>query len=513
MLARLEALEASAVAREQRIELLTEENRWLKAQLFSRSSERTAPSSPDQTPLFNEAEVLAAITAANEADATVKIEAHERKKRGGKRSHDHLPEVEVPHDLPEAEKVCTIHGIALKPMGVEKSRQLHFQPAQACVLVNVRYKYTCPCCEGTIRVAPLPPQILPKSNATASLLGHIVTSKVVDGLPLYRQETQFERLQVRLSRGTMAQWMIKLGGTHVVPIIDLLEEQIRAARLIHFDETRLQVLHSDKEPTADHWMWVRAAGPPGQRIILFDYDPSRGGEVPLRLLQGFTGILLTDGWGAYESVAAKLKLVHAGCWSHLRRGFHDVKKAQDKLKVKAMANVSIAVTALDFIRQVFMIDRLLWDTEHPVSAEQRALVRHDRSAPIVAKFYDWIASVAPQTPPESRLGKAINYAINQRSKLEVFLTQGIVPMSNNICENAIRPFVVARKGFLFSTSQAGATATGRLFSLGQTAIANGVEPYAYFTHLFTQLPAAKTREHYEALLPWRVKGLPTLHNN
>ncbi|MGH9776662.1 MAG: IS66 family transposase [Candidatus Acidiferrales bacterium] len=300
-------------AREERIKLLEEENRWLKAQLFGRSSEKTPAEeiSPDQAWLFNEAEALA--KAAEAASETIKIPAHERKKRGRKKLAAELPRVEVVHDLPDSEKVCVADGTALVRIGEEIAEQLDFKPAQVRVIRNIRPKYACPCCRQGVKIAPTPTSLFPKSLATPSLLAHITTAKFVDGLPLYRQEAQFARLGVTLGRATMAGWMIRLGGTHVVPLINLLNEQMLEHPVIHCDETRLQVLNSDKAPTADHWMWVRASGPPGGRIVLFDYDPSRGGAVPKRLLQGYQGILLTDGYEPYATVASELALVHAGC--------------------------------------------------------------------------------------------------------------------------------------------------------------------------------------------------------
>jgi transposase len=303
-------------AREERIKLLEEENRWLKAQLFGRSSEKTQAEelNPDQGWLFNEAEALA--RAAEGTPQSITIPAHERGKGGRKKLSAALPRVEVIHDLPEDQKVCAADGTALERIGEEICEQLDFKPASVRVIRNIRPKYACPCCKSGVWIAPVPAQLLPKSLATPALLAHIITAKFVDGIPLYRQESQLARLGVRLPRATTGGWSIQLGGTHVVPVVNLLKEQLLEAPLIHCDETRLQVLKSDKAPTADHWMWVRAAGPPGRRIILFDYDPSRGGTVPMRLFEGYRGILLTDGYEPYESVAQALKLTHAGCMAH-----------------------------------------------------------------------------------------------------------------------------------------------------------------------------------------------------
>lgn len=506
--ARVATLEAHGAAREERIGLLEEENRWLKAQLFARSSEKTPREdiSPDQAWLFNEAEALAQAAAA--ASPSVTILAHERKKRGRKKISANLPRIEVVHDLPEGEKVCAADGTALERIGEEVSEQLHFQPAQVCVIRNIRPKYACPCCRQGVYIAPVPLQLLPKSMATPALLAQITTAKFVDGLPFYRQEAQWDRLGIPLGRATMAGWQIQLGGIHVVPIINLMKDLLLEAPLIHCDETRLQVLKSDKAPTAHHWMWVRAAGPPGRRIILFDYDASRGGAVPLRLLQGYQGILLTDGYEPYDKVAEALHLIHAGCLAHARRYFDAARKASEA------SDGGQARVALDFIGELYAIERALGDKDHPCRPEDRLRVRTERSVPVIEKFHVWLEALAPKVLPQSLLGKAIYYTLGQWSKLTVFLKHGEVPLDNNRCENAIRPFVIGRKGWLFNDTVKGALASANLYSLVETSKANGVEPHAYLTHLFTKLPYAKTVEDFEALLPWNVKAaVPTTRHS
>jgi len=482
-----------------RLKLLEEENRWLKAQLFGRSSEKTPREDlhPDQGWLFNEAEALTA--AAEAAPVSVTIHAHQRLKHGRKRLDASLPRVDVIHDISEAEKRCATDGTTLERIGEEISEQLDYQPAKIRVIRNIRPKYACPCCRQGIKIAPVPAMLFPKSIATPALLAQITTAKFVDHVPLYRQETQLGRLRVCLGRATMAGWMIRLGATHVVPIINLLVERLLEAALIHCDETRLQVLNSSKAPAADHWMWVRAAGPPGRRIILFDYDPSRGGAVPRRLLEGYRGILLTDGYEAYAQVALALGLVHAGCMAHARRAFDEAHKAQPS------DGPSHAKIALDFIRELYRIEGPLWDRDHPISAEQRVRIRCERSAPVIDRFHRWLDGLAPQVVPQSRLGRAVHYTLGQWPKLTVFLKHGEVPLDNNRCENAIRPFVVGRKGWLFSDTVAGAKASANLFSLVETCKANGIEPHAYLSRLFERLPHLHTVDDFESMLPWNVK--------
>lgn len=474
--------------------LLEQENRWLKAQLFGRSSEKhcTVDTSPAQGWLFGVAEPVA-----NEAPPTtvaILIAAHARQPRGRKKLAAHLPRIEVLHDLSAADKVCAHDGTALVRIGEEVAEQLDFQPARLRVLRHIRPQYACPCCRQGVKIAPAPPSLFPKSFATPSLLAQISTAKFVDGTPLYRQEPQFARLGVHLPRATMALWMIRLGGTFLVPLINLLAERMLGASLIHCDETRLQVLKSDKAATADHWMWVRACGPPGQRIVLFDYDASRGGAVPLRLLTGFQGILLTDGYAPYAATAAALNLVHAGCMAHARRKFEEARLAQPECA--GQADVALA-----FIRELYQIERSL-APHSPLTRAARLAVRQARSAPILARFHGWLETLAPRVLPEGRLGKALRYTLGQWPKLGVFLSHSEVPLDNNRCENAIRPFVIGRKGWLFSDTVRGAKASANLYSLIETAKANDLEPHAYLSQLFERLPHLTTVRDFEALLPF-----------
>lgn len=257
--------------------LLKEEIAWLKAQFFGRSSEKqsAAEVSPDQRMLFNEAEVLAAIAAADAAErAPMPIAAHERKKKSGSKVIPaQFPREIVPHDLPESEKVCPHDGTRLERMGAERAERYHFEAPKLIVKVHERYKYSCPCCRQGVKIAPLTAHILPKSMAEPSLLAHITTAKFVDGLPLTRQSQQFARLGLDLGAGTMGTWVNTIGAERLPPLINLMHEAQLAEPYVHCDETTVQVLRSDKAPTSDHYMIVRAAGPPGRRIVIFTYAP------------------------------------------------------------------------------------------------------------------------------------------------------------------------------------------------------------------------------------------------
>lgn len=484
------------------VDLLKEENRWLKSQLFGRSSEKRAADevSPDQARLlFNEAEAIAHTAVTNSVPESLTIPAHSRKKSGRKALPADLPRIEVIHDLPEADKCCAHDGNVLEVIGDEHAEQLDYVPAKLTVIRHIRLKYGCPCCKQGVKLAPAPTQLFPKSNATPALLAHITTAKYVDGTPLHRQEAQFARIGVELPRATMARWMIQLGGEHVVPLINLMNEQCLAQPLIHMDETTVQVLKSHKAPSADHWMWVRASGPPGQRLVLYDYDASRSGQIPKRLLEGFSGVLLTDGYEAYNAAVDAYSLTHAGCWAHARRKFEEARKVQAQPDSRARI-------ALDYIGQLYAIERHLREHADSINDAQRLQIRQTQSKPIVTELQRWLTAMSSEVLPQSAFGKAIAYALAQWPKLTVFLDRVEVPLDNNRCENAIRPFVIGRKNWLFNDTQAGARASANLYSLIETAKANGIEPHAYLTWLYTQLPHATRIEHFEAMLPWNLKA-------
>lgn len=382
-----------------------------------------------------------------------------------------------------------------KIMEPESSEQLDIVPGKVRVLVHQRHKYVCPCCRRGVKIASVPPHILPKSKASTSLLAHIVTSKYVDATPLYRQETQLERMGVQLPRSTMATWMVKLGTEAVVPIVNLLHEQLLTEPLLLMDETPLQVVMSEK---TTHYIWVRAAGPPGRRIVLFEHDPSRSGAVPRRLLEGYKGILVTDGYEAYNSVAAEYGLIHAGCWTHARRGFDAARKLLPDPQSRSRASI-----ALDFIGKLYLIERELKEATN----DERLAVRRKRSAVVVQQLRGWLDGMIGAVLPQSPLGKAVRYTLEQWNKLTVFLDHGEVPLDTNRVENAIRPFVIGRKNWLFSHTANGATASANLYSLVETAKANGLEPHAYLTHLFAELPKATSLADFEALLPWNLRSV------
>jgi transposase len=506
--------------------LLEEEVRWLKGQLFGRSSQKSAAEavSPDQKLLFNEAEVLAAIAAADEAEAsrTTEVAAHTRKARphtGGREPiPPHLPRIEVAHDLAAQEKWCTHESVcwAMERIGEEASERYHYEPPKLYVERHVRAKYSCPHCHAGVHRAPTPPTILPKSNASASLLAHLVTGKFVDRTPLYHLCRQMQRQDVSLSPGTVGSWVMTLGGQTLVPLINLMNEELFTFPFIMMDETYLQVLRSEKAPSSQHYVAVRAAGPPGRRIILFDYLPSRTVEALSALLTGidgpYRGGLLTDGLEQYDGVAARLKLLHFGCLQHCRTYYHKAAKVTELPSGRSLARVAIEA----YLGRIFRIEQELKErreklerTGQTLPLEEVRRRRQNESAPIFAAFRNWVDDLLPGVPPKSALGKALSYTVSQWQKLTLHLEHPALPCHNNYLENQIRPFAQGRRAWLFAHNPHGARASANLYSLVSTASANGLEPYTYLRRLFEELPAATTVEALEALLPFKAAAAPT----
>lgn len=460
------------------------ELRLARAERFAASSERNE----DQYRLFDEAEQAVVEETAGEAE-TVEVKAHQ--KRRPKRAP-------LPADLPRqiieypAERSHCECGCALERIGSKTSEQLNVIPEQMFVTEHRRGTYKCPRCDEAPETTPLPPQPIPKSVASPGLLAHVATRKYADGLPLYRQAAMFARHGIDLPRQTMAGHMVAAGEL-VAPLIERMSIHLRRYDIVQMDETRVQVL---KEPNrsakAQSWMWVMRGGPPAQRVIRFHYEQSRASSVPMALLRGYAGYLQSDGYVGYGAVTRDPGIIGLGCWVHARRGFYKAQQAMPKGKTGRPHE------ALSMIGRLYRLERE-WRS---LTAEQRTVRRQAEARPIVETFGAWLTK--QDVNPQSLLGKAVAYARTEWSRLQVYLEDGRLDMDNNAVENAIRPFAIGRKAWLFSNTPSGADASARLYSLVETAKANGLNPYAYLKLVFTELPTAKTDDDIDALMPWAV---------
>ena len=484
--------------------LLQEQIRLLKDTIYGRKSEKyVAEDTTPQISLFNEPEDVAETEASQEKTEEVSIASYKRAKGGRRPLPPELPRVEVIHDLAESEKICGC-GAQLSRISDEVSEKLDIVPAKAQVIKHIRYKYACKGCEGVeseggaVKIAPLPAQLIPQGIATAGLIAHVATSKYADALPLYRQQEIFERMGVDLGRATMANWMIEV-GSRCEPLMELLQKEIRSGPLINMDETPVQVLNEPGRPnTSKSYMWVFRGGEVKRPALVFHYDPSRSGEVPKKYLDGYQGYIQTDGYQGYNVVGDRAGIVHLGCWVHVRRKFKDVIKA----KVKGDKKKGYTDEALEYIRQIYAIESEADIKE--LTAMERYQLRQKKSVPLLIQFRKWLDDISPKAPPQSLLGKAVSYTLKQWERLERYTLDGLLRPDNNLAENAIRPFVVGRKNWLFAGHPRGAGASATIYSLIETAKANDLEPYRYLRYLFERLPMAVTEENYRALLPQYV---------
>ena len=485
------------VARTER-DLLKERLNALMHRLFAAKSEARGTEQKDL--FFNEAEALApAPTAAPESPAdedSVQVPAHRRAKRGRKPLDPALPRKVIRHELPEQERICPHDGAALQEIGVEASEQLDIVPAQVRVIRHERVKYACPCCDRSLRVAPAPVRLIPKGLFTESALAWVATAKYQDGLPLYRQAGLLGRFGGDISRNTLAGSLVRVGAA-VQPIINLLRDQLFEADLIHGDETELQVLKEPGRPAQrKSYLWAQMSGG-GPPIRLFTYAPSRSAETARQLYDGARGALLTDGYEVYANVAQTYGLLHLGCWAHARRRFVE---AEAVLPKATRTPDQPATQFIAAIGELYALEAKARD----LPIEVRTRLRGQHSRPVLAKIEALLLTHLHGVLPGSLLGKALHYLSGQWPKLVRFVDDGRFPIDNNACENAIRPFVVGRRNWLFADTVGGATASANLYSLIETAKANGIEPYEYLRALFVALPNASTLEDYEALLPWRI---------
>lgn len=490
---------------ETEIKLLKEEINILRHRLFGRKSEKLSVGN-GQLFLFNEAEQIEAVAELTEPKEDIEVPAHRRRKPGRKPLPADLPRIDKIHDISEEEKICAC-GTQKSQIGEEVSEQLDIIPPKIQVIKNIRPKYACKNCEGVeadepaVTIAELPEQMIPKSIATPGLLAYIISAKYVDGLPFYRQQLGLKRYGVDISRQTLCSWAIKV-AEKCKPLLELLKEEIQSGPLINADETTVQVLKEPgREPTTKSYMWLFRGGQVEKPALIYQYHMTRSSQVAKEFFGDYEGYVQTDGYLGYDFLEQMAGIVHLGCWAHVRRKFVEVLNTAGRTK-KGIKKAGSSDVALDYIRKLYVIEKNCRERE--LSCEQIRHERQARAGPILEEFKRWLDKRSVQVPPKSILGKAISYALGQWDRLTVYINDGILRPDNNLAENAIRPFVVGRKNWLFSATPDGAWASAALYSLIETAKANHLEPYWYLRYLFDRLPLAKTTEDYKALLPLYV---------
>jgi transposase len=425
----------------------------------------------------------------------------EQKKRGRKPLPASLPRERVEYDIPEDQKICPCCREPMHRMGATITEQLHIE-IKAKALQNVRHKYACRNCDRTgtstpIVTAPMPAQPLPGSIATPAAIAFVLAYKYVDGTPLYRLAQAMERADVSITRGALGNWVIQASERHMERIYEALRLRLISQHLIHGDETWVQVLKEDGRAATDKsFMWVyRSSQDCEQPIVLFDYQPGRGQKHPKAFLGDYQGKLVSDGYSGWRTLR---NATHFGCMAHARRKFADALKARKKPG-------GPPGQALKFFERLYRIEKLI-QSERPDDGETQAdyvlRLRQQHSAPVLDALKGWLDDIAPEVLPETKLGKAVSYTLNQWDYLIRYASDGEAPIDNNPVEREIRPFTTGRKSWLFSDTVAGARASAVIYSMVLTCRACGVEPYAWLRHVLTELPQRPHGADIEDLLPF-----------
>ena len=484
------------------VENLTEMLIQMRKDKFGSSSEKTPKDEvSDQVympQVFNEAELEAA-DVAEPCKITKELKVRARSK--GTRKElllKDVPVTEVVYAADENSNCCPECGTALKEIGKKFVRdELEYIPAQIRIIRHIQTSYECPKCKHTdhpvIASADAPKSLLSHSLASASSVANVIYQKYVNAVPLYRQEKDWEDLGIDLSRATMANWIIRCYEDYLNPIAKLMQSKLIARDIVHCDETPMQVLKEPgKKPQTKSYMWVYRNGNDGKEpIIIYDYNPSRSGDCAANFLKDFTGYIHTDGFSGYN----KLKSVtRCGCWAHARRKF--VEAIPDKKSETAKTNAEIG---RDYCNKLFDIEAALKE----LTPDERYLKRLELAKPVLDEFWNWIEGI--NVLPGSAIGKAREYALNQKPFLMNYLLDGRLNISNNPAENAIRPFTVGRKNWLFADTPKGANASAAIYSIIETAKANGLNTYIYLKFLLEQMPNLDWMNDsslLESLMPW-----------
>lgn len=496
---KIKALEANLALANARCEqfsqaydMLVHQMQELLRNRFGKKSERFVdPEHPQQDLFENLGETFAKAEASGNALDDITIPAHKRKKVKSKK--EVLRRVVI-IPLSEEEKRCGC-GACKNIIRYEIKNILNYQPEVFEIIEQRREVAACPQgCNGEIVTAPAPLHVLPKTKITEEFLAFLATSKTDDRQPLYHLEKKLaERHGIDCSRQSMARWLIEL-KTPMQPLYNLLKDEIIDYDLSSCDATTLQVLKEPgRNPETKSYVYCMRGGPPDKFVILYDYNYELHKQFVQTWYEGFSGYLQVDGDNFFDLVAEKTSIVN--CMAHARRKFEPIAQSG---KGKGLAK-----TAMHFFKRLYQVERAAKNNN--LNAQQRYELRQKEAKPIVEEFGSWLKEMYPTTLPQSPLGKAINYCNERWTELTRYLDDGRLEIDNNLTEQEIKPFVIARKNFLFSDSMDGAHALCMHMGFIRTAKKHGLDPYHYYVKVLKSLPHCKSAEDYEKLLPWNIQ--------
>lgn len=404
---------------------------------------------------------------------------------------EHLPRIEILHDLSDAEKLCPCCGELRGRIGADESEQLEYHPASLTVLVHVRPKYGCAKCEHegsnpNITVAPLPPQPIDKGLPGPGLLAYVVVSKLGDHLPLYRLENIFARQQVHVARSTMCAWMAA-ASVLVRPLVDLMKQRVKQSRVIHTDDTTVPIQSPGQKQCRKGRIWCYL-GDAANPYTVYEYTPNRKRDGPAGWLAGFTGYLQADAYGGYDGIYHAQGVTEVACWAHARRKFYDAQDSDSKRAAQMLA----------LIGELYAIERAA--KENDLDEFARLTLRHEQSVPVLARIKTWLDAEQEIVLPRSPMAAAIGYAQNQWAALNVYTTRGFLNIDNNAAERAMKRVAIGRKNWLFAGHDDAAANHATLWSLIASAERLGLDPQRYLTSVLAKLPFTPPQE-LEPFLP------------
>lgn len=505
----IKTLQATVDAANKREEALTQERDNLKEEvdllrkkLFGTSSEKRVLDIPGQLNFFNEAELEQdpALAQVEELEAS-SSEKTPKKRKARATDAERFKGIPVEKeylDLSEKEKNCPVCGTALNQIGEEfVRRELVFIPARLKVREYYSRNYECPqCSQHGIPVIKKGKDGRPHTlygMACAGTVAWVMYQKFCNALPYFRQEKDWKQYGASITRKTMANWVIQNSEAFFLPMYEYFQRKLLERKFAMADETPLQVLHEPgRRAQTQSYMWLFRSGEDGlPPIILYKYSETRAGENAVDFLRGFKGYLMCDGYSGYNKVPDAKR---TACWAHIRRYLTDAIP-----KGKALDYTQPSVQGVMYINQLFHLEDIIKAKHTSFDAIKKA--RLEKEKPVVEGFLSWLDQQAPVRG--SRMDKAVTYIQNRRSYLTTYLEDGRCSFSNNLSENAIRPFTVGRKNWLFCDTPNGAQASALVYSMVEIAKANGINVYHYLTYLLEKMPSNRmSDEELELLAPW-----------
>lgn len=488
------------------LQLVLEQLADSKRQRFGRSSEKHEVENQisfmevdGKVVFFNEAEAVAGESAGGTGSDEIPRKKTQKKK--GKREQDleGLPVVVVEHTMTAEELTDTFGEAGWKQLPDEVYRRYRFTPAKVEVEEHHVAVYAGKN-EDKIIKAGHPGYLLKGSLVSPSLEAAVMNAKYVNALPLYRQEKEFERYGIAISRQDMAYWTVQCAERYLAILYDYLHKKLYDYHVLQADETPVAVNKDGRPAGSKSYMWGYRTNQmySGRQIVLYEYQKTRNASHPREFLKDFNGICVTDGYQVYHTVEKEREdLRVAGCWSHARRRYDEAVKALPKSRQKD----SRAYLALSMIQAIYREEKQLKD----LPAKDRKDRRQLSVRPLVEAYFTWVRENLLKVPQKSKTWEGFQYSINQEKYLKVFLDDGEVPMDNNAAEQSIRGFCIGKKNWVMIDTIAGAKSSAIIYSIAETAKANSLKPYDYFEYLLTEIPKHMDDTDLsfcEDLLPW-----------